>query len=161
MSTSGTTLWQTRIHLCPYKIRNSPACGTYVTLTCVSVFLSLKFTKLLVQSLKTVLLTFIMILNRFSKLLSRWRMRIYVGTHHLLLRTNTESVHRVKRLIPHPNFQHTSKGYDIGLIEIKPPVKFSSTAKPICLPSSDKEASTRDTCFATGWGLTKGLFYKV
>ncbi|EOB04249.1 Transmembrane protease, serine 9, partial [Anas platyrhynchos] len=55
-----------------------------------------------------------------------------------------------------------SLDYDVALLELNMPIKFSSTIKPICLPASSHIFHEGARCFITGWGSTKegGLMSK-
>ncbi|OPJ67998.1 transmembrane protease serine 9 isoform A [Patagioenas fasciata monilis] len=69
---------------------------------------------------------------------------------------------KIFRIYKHPFYNVYSLDYDVALLELNAPVKFSSTVRPICLPDSSHVFHEGDRCFITGWGSTKegGLMSK-
>ncbi|XP_032059648.1 transmembrane protease serine 9 [Aythya fuligula] len=69
---------------------------------------------------------------------------------------------KIFRIYKHPFYNVYSLDYDVALLELNMPVKFSSTIKPICLPASSHIFHEGARCFITGWGSTKegGLMSK-
>uniref|UniRef100_A0A8B9E9G3 Transmembrane serine protease 9 n=1 Tax=Anser cygnoides TaxID=8845 RepID=A0A8B9E9G3_ANSCY len=69
---------------------------------------------------------------------------------------------KIFRIYKHPFYNVYSLDYDVALLELNTPVKFSSTIKPICLPDSSHIFHEGARCFITGWGSTKegGLMSK-
>lgn len=52
----------------------------------------------------------------------------------------------------------TQWDYDIALMKLQEPIKFSSEISPICLPPQDVNLATIGSRgFVTGWGDTQGL----
>lgn len=62
---------------------------------------------------------------------------------------------KIFRIYKHPFYNVYSLDYDVALLELNTPVKFSSTIKPICLPDSSHIFHEGARCFITGWGSTK------
>ncbi|XP_025961183.2 transmembrane protease serine 9 isoform X1 [Dromaius novaehollandiae] len=71
-------------------------------------------------------------------------------------------VEKIFRIYKHPFYNVYSLDYDVALLELSMPVKFSSTIKPICLPDNSHIFHEEARCFITGWGSTKegGLMSK-
>ncbi|NWV26852.1 TMPS9 protease, partial [Origma solitaria] len=69
---------------------------------------------------------------------------------------------KIFRIYKHPFYNVYSLDYDVALLELSTPVKFSSTIRPICLPDNSHIFHEGARCFITGWGSTKegGLMSK-
>ncbi|XP_054038261.1 transmembrane protease serine 9 isoform X1 [Rissa tridactyla] len=69
---------------------------------------------------------------------------------------------KIFRIYKHPFYNVYSLDYDVALLELNMPVKFSNTIKPICLPDNSHIFHEGARCFITGWGSTKegGLMSK-
>ncbi|NWH70294.1 TMPS9 protease, partial [Piaya cayana] len=69
---------------------------------------------------------------------------------------------KIFRIYKHPFYNVYSLDYDVALLELTVPVKFSDTIKPICLPDNSHVFHEGARCFITGWGSTKegGLMSK-
>ncbi|NXT23322.1 TMPS9 protease, partial [Syrrhaptes paradoxus] len=69
---------------------------------------------------------------------------------------------KIFRIYKHPFYNVYSLDYDVALLELTMPMKFSNTIKPICLPDSSHIFHEGTRCFITGWGSTKegGLMSK-
>ncbi|XP_021172130.2 suppressor of tumorigenicity 14 protein homolog [Fundulus heteroclitus] len=62
---------------------------------------------------------------------------------------------KVKRIIPHPDYNLFTNDYDIALLELSEPLEFSNTIQPICLPSSSHVFPAGMSCWVTGWGTLR------
>ncbi|XP_009580418.1 PREDICTED: transmembrane protease serine 9-like, partial [Fulmarus glacialis] len=69
---------------------------------------------------------------------------------------------KIFRIYKHPFYNVYSLDYDVALLELNMPIKFSNTIKPICLPDNSHIFHEGARCFITGWGSTKegGLMSK-
>ncbi|NWR76480.1 TMPS9 protease, partial [Centropus unirufus] len=69
---------------------------------------------------------------------------------------------KIFRIYKHPFYNIYSLDYDVALLELTVPVRFSSTIKPICVPDNSHVFHEGARCFITGWGSTKegGLMSK-
>ncbi|XP_075300237.1 transmembrane protease serine 9 isoform X4 [Opisthocomus hoazin] len=69
---------------------------------------------------------------------------------------------KIFRIYKHPFYNVYSLDYDVALLELNTPVKFSNTIRPICLPDNSHIFHEGARCFITGWGSTKegGLMSK-
>lgn len=61
----------------------------------------------------------------------------------------------VKKIISHPDYNTMTFDYDIALLELSEPLKFSNTIQPICLPSSSHVFPAGMSCWVTGWGALR------
>ncbi|XP_026149232.1 suppressor of tumorigenicity 14 protein homolog isoform X3 [Mastacembelus armatus] len=61
----------------------------------------------------------------------------------------------LKRIITHPDYNQMTYDYDIALLELNEPLKFSNTIQPICLPSSSHVFPSGMSCWVTGWGALR------
>ncbi|KAM6395975.1 transmembrane protease serine 9 [Rhynochetos jubatus] len=64
-------------------------------------------------------------------------------------------IEKIFRIYKHPFYNVYSLDYDVALLELNMPVKFSNTIKPICLPDNSHIFHEGARCFITGWGSTK------
>ncbi|KAF9405012.1 hypothetical protein HW555_014054, partial [Spodoptera exigua] len=70
----------------------------------------------------------------------------------LLKRTDPKelwNIHKIKRIIPHPEYSAPSKYHDIALLETETEIKFAKNLLPACL---DVGKSNSRTAEASGWG---------
>ncbi|GFY45516.1 peptidase S1 domain-containing protein [Trichonephila inaurata madagascariensis] len=58
----------------------------------------------------------------------------------------------VARVIPHPDYQHSCKAHDIGLIELKKVFKCDFYTLPLCIPQKNY-TNERSRIITTGWGV--------
>uniref|UniRef100_A0A669QQG5 Peptidase S1 domain-containing protein n=1 Tax=Phasianus colchicus TaxID=9054 RepID=A0A669QQG5_PHACC len=84
----------------------------------------------------------------------------FLGTP--FLNGNDGKMEKIFRIYKHPFYNVYSLDYDVALLELSMPVRFSSTIKPICLPDNSHIFQEGARCFITGWGSTKegGLMTK-
>ncbi|KAH0626003.1 hypothetical protein JD844_034402 [Phrynosoma platyrhinos] len=64
-------------------------------------------------------------------------------------------VEKVSQIHRHPFYNAYTLDYDLALLELAVPLRYSGTIKPICLPDSTHRFGQGDHCFITGWGSTK------
>ena len=57
-------------------------------------------------------------------------------------------------IIVHHSFQRTSFDFDIALLHLAKPVKFTQIVRPICVPINNKNYQPGAKCFVAGWGHT-------
>lgn len=77
----------------------------------------------------------------------------FLGTP--FLNGNDGKMEKIFRIYKHPFYNVYSLDYDVALLELSAPVRFSSTIKPICLPDNSHIFQEGARCFITGWGSTK------
>ncbi|XP_038657385.1 transmembrane protease serine 2-like isoform X2 [Scyliorhinus canicula] len=80
---------------------------------------------------------------------SLWR--VYGG---ILRQTERRTVkaHAVEKFIRHEKFNKRNKDYDVALMKLKSPFKFSEIIRPVCLPNYGQGFQTADECWISGWG---------
>ncbi|XP_043831214.1 transmembrane protease serine 9 [Dromiciops gliroides] len=61
-------------------------------------------------------------------------------------------VEKVYRIYKHPFYNIYTLDYDVALLELSAPVKYTSVIKPICLPDHSHLFAEGTKCFITGWG---------
>ncbi|CRL05275.1 CLUMA_CG018249, isoform A [Clunio marinus] len=76
--------------------------------------------------------------------------RAFVGGHNIS-RDYTE-IKRIKKIIPHENFDIFTFNNDIALLELDTPLFYSSRVAPACLPSGEQEDFTDQLTLVAGWG---------
>ncbi|KAF7235921.1 Transmembrane protease serine 9 [Varanus komodoensis] len=71
-------------------------------------------------------------------------------------------VERIAQIRKHPFYNLYTLDYDVALLQLPSPLRYSSTIKPICLPDSSHVFAEGRHCIITGWGSTKegGLLSK-
>lgn len=74
--------------------------------------------------------------------------KVRVGEHDIKAKEGSESDIDVEHVIMHGKYGRLD--YDIALLKLAKPVKFSKYVQPICLPSADVKPGTK--CYITGWG---------
>merc|ERR1711970_1235542 len=79
---------------------------------------------------------------------------IVAGQHNIHLPDLHEEVRRVEVGIMHPNYTWNDKEFDIGLVKLNSPLRFSEYIQPINL-NNVPEPEPGTLCQATGWGLTQ------
>ncbi|XP_007559566.1 suppressor of tumorigenicity 14 protein isoform X1 [Poecilia formosa] len=62
---------------------------------------------------------------------------------------------KVKRIIPHPDYNEITHDYDIALLELEEVLTWSNTIQPICLPSPSHVFLAGLSCSVTGWGALR------
>ncbi|XP_063543888.1 trypsin-1-like [Cydia strobilella] len=62
---------------------------------------------------------------------------------------SASQVHRIRRIIKHPQYKAPSKYHDIALLEVENPIKLDFTTVPACL---DVFGGDHSKAVATGWG---------
>ncbi len=81
----------------------------------------------------------------------------YVGKHRVNQTDPHEQKLEVKQLHIHPKYRagnRTDPGdYDMALVQLNKPIKFSEQVRPICLADMDMFKPGHE-CVLTGWGYT-------
>ncbi|KAF9405411.1 hypothetical protein HW555_013839 [Spodoptera exigua] len=70
----------------------------------------------------------------------------------LLKRTDPKelwNIHKIKRIIPHPEYSAPSKYHDIALLETETEINFGKNLLPACLDTGTNKENTAE---ASGWG---------
>ncbi|XP_067329728.1 transmembrane protease serine 9 isoform X1 [Anolis sagrei] len=66
-----------------------------------------------------------------------------------------EKVRQVAQLHRHPFYNAFTLDYDLALLRLDRPLRFSPTLRPICLPEGADRLAPGAQCVITGWGSTK------
>ncbi|XP_068425211.1 suppressor of tumorigenicity 14 protein homolog [Clinocottus analis] len=61
----------------------------------------------------------------------------------------------LRKIISHPDYNQMTFDYDVALLELSEPLKFTNTIQPICLPASTHVFPAGTSCWVTGWGLLR------
>lgn len=76
---------------------------------------------------------------------------VYLGLHSQS-ETSTATLKGVKRIIPHPRYDHVSYDNDLALMELDSPVILNQNIWPICLPEPTHDFPVGKSVWITGWG---------
>ncbi|NWV79704.1 TMPS5 protease, partial [Dasyornis broadbenti] len=60
----------------------------------------------------------------------------------------------VREIIPHPLYNDSSLDYDIALMRLQVPLRFSGAIRAVCLPPSRQDLLQGTQCWVSGWGST-------
>ena len=63
-----------------------------------------------------------------------------------------EQVIEIEQIITHEQYNPSTYDYDIALMKLKTPIKFTPRVRPVCLPDDDMDFSAGTNCYVTGWG---------
>ncbi|KAG9466964.1 hypothetical protein GDO78_015824 [Eleutherodactylus coqui] len=78
---------------------------------------------------------------------------IYLGAYQLSDLQNPETESRTaEKIIVHPDFTNEGSSGDIALVKLGNPVNFTTSIRPVRLPSEAVRLSEGTLCWATGWG---------
>uniref|UniRef100_A0A8C6VB41 Peptidase S1 domain-containing protein n=1 Tax=Naja naja TaxID=35670 RepID=A0A8C6VB41_NAJNA len=64
-------------------------------------------------------------------------------------------VEKISQIHKHPFYNGYMLDYDVALLELAAPLRYTSTVRPICLPDRTHIFSEGRPCVITGWGSTK------
>ena len=77
---------------------------------------------------------------------------LMTGEHDVNRKEGYEQIIQVEKIIKHPNYDSYTLDYDVALVKLKNPFKFTINVRPVCLPTTDFAPGT--DCYITGWGHT-------
>ncbi|EOA92756.1 Anionic trypsin-2, partial [Anas platyrhynchos] len=77
---------------------------------------------------------------------------IRLGKHNLFTREWGEERKMVQKLVPHPNYNPSTKDNDIMLIKLLTPVTLTERIQPVPVASCPPVPGT--SCTTSGWGAT-------
>uniref|UniRef100_A0A3P8T8K2 ST14 transmembrane serine protease matriptase n=1 Tax=Amphiprion percula TaxID=161767 RepID=A0A3P8T8K2_AMPPE len=83
---------------------------------------------------------------------SNWQ--TYSGMHDQYKQDDVQR-RPLKRIISHPDYNRMTFDYDIALLELSEPLKFTDTIRPICLPAPSHVFPAGMSCWVTGWGALR------
>ena len=81
------------------------------------------------------------------------RMNAVAGEHRPGSSNNNRQTRRVRRQIPHPNYNSRNEDFDIALLELDSAFTLNTCVRPLPLPSSEVRVGTM--CTISGWGDTR------
>ncbi|XP_025114509.1 transmembrane protease serine 9-like [Pomacea canaliculata] len=85
----------------------------------------------------------------------RWK--VVAGKHHLGQVDTHTQLFRVKRLVMHEQFLHTTViDNDIALLLLDHSLNYTHHVRPICLSPTEQKLSSGHGCVMAGWGSTEG-----
>ncbi|XP_053222675.1 transmembrane protease serine 5 isoform X2 [Podarcis raffonei] len=61
----------------------------------------------------------------------------------------------VEKAVPHPNYSSRSPNYDIAMLKLKEPLRFSDTVGAVCLPQYHQDIPSGSTCWISGQDTTR------
>lgn len=80
---------------------------------------------------------------------------VILGAHDVYDKNSTTDIaYFAQEIIIHPDFNFTTKGYDVALIKVNTTIQYTDAISPICL--SDTPPVPGQTLEIAGWGLTLG-----
>ncbi|PRD32124.1 UNVERIFIED_CONTAM: Transmembrane protease serine 6 [Trichonephila clavipes] len=87
--------------------------------------------------------------------------KIVLGAHGKFTKTPYEQTRISARVISYPDLEgddirRYTITHDISLIKLNAPVTFNKGVQPACLPSLGWHAEPGWSCYATGWGVSRG-----
>ncbi|XP_012590378.1 PREDICTED: serine protease 38, partial [Condylura cristata] len=89
----------------------------------------------------------------FSRHMNVRALDVYVGLVDLEVAGRHTQWFEVHQVILHPTFKmYHPVGGDIALLQLKSPIEFSDSVRPVCLPPPDVDLLNL-SCWTTGWGL--------
>ncbi|CAJ1064567.1 transmembrane protease serine 2 [Xyrichtys novacula] len=80
--------------------------------------------------------------------------RVYSGDVSLT-RLSFGTGTRVRKIINHEKYDSDTNDNDIALLRLDSPLTFSSSVKPVCLPSAGVDLSPERQAWVTGWGALR------
>ena len=74
-------------------------------------------------------------------------------------RDPTESLHHVRSILMHQDYNNQTMRNDIALIQLVEPIQFTDYVMPVCIPPTRRRVVTvGDVCYSLGWGDTMGRY---
>ncbi|XP_033028424.1 transmembrane protease serine 5 [Lacerta agilis] len=89
----------------------------------------------------------------------KWQMRLsgwvaFAGLEdHTSVKEQVEVA--VEKAIPHPNYSSSSPDYDIAMLKLKEPLRFSDTVGAVCLPQYHQDIPSGSTCWILAQDTTR------
>ncbi|XP_065762497.1 granzyme B-like isoform X1 [Muntiacus reevesi] len=77
---------------------------------------------------------------------------VTLGAHNIKKKERTQQVIRVRRAIPHPDYNDKDFSNDIMLLKLERKAKQTSAVKPLSLPRAMARVKPGQTCSVAGWG---------
>ncbi|KAJ8266611.1 hypothetical protein GJAV_G00132470 [Gymnothorax javanicus] len=80
---------------------------------------------------------------------------VYLGLHVQHVIDKSTVLRKLKRIIPHPDYDSITSDNDIALMEMDSEVPLNNHIWPICLPTASFSFPPGTKVWITGWGLTR------
>jgi len=77
-----------------------------------------------------------------------------LGEHNTRLNEGNEEVITLSRVFNHPLYNKKTLDYDIAILKLSKPVKYTKYIRPACVPSSGFKIDSGKEAFVSGWGRT-------
>ncbi|CAH2275247.1 acrosin-like, partial [Pelobates cultripes] len=77
------------------------------------------------------------------------------GHEYLQLLEEEVQIRSIQCYVQHEKYNPRTEAYDLALIELNKPVKYTDFVQPACLPGSTVDISTLHPCYISGWGITQ------
>ncbi|XP_066468940.1 elastase-1-like [Tiliqua scincoides] len=81
--------------------------------------------------------------------------RVVIGIHRLDRYQSQMVMSRVSAITIHSDYGKNSFENDIALLKLIRTIEYSDYIQPICLPKASVLVTRMNSCYVTGWGLTK------
>ncbi|XP_053450440.1 granzyme H-like [Nycticebus coucang] len=81
-------------------------------------------------------------------------MNVTLGAHNIKKQEKTQQVIRVRRRIPHPDYNAITLANDIMLLQLERKAKRTPAVQPLKLPSNTGGVMPTMVCSVSGWGQT-------
>uniref|UniRef100_H0WG77 Peptidase S1 domain-containing protein n=1 Tax=Otolemur garnettii TaxID=30611 RepID=H0WG77_OTOGA len=81
-------------------------------------------------------------------------MNVTLGAHNIQRWEETQQVIRVRRAIPHPDFDPNTLANDIMLLQLERKARWNAAVQPIRLPRVTSRVTPGMVCNVAGWGQT-------
>ncbi|XP_054931569.1 uncharacterized protein Rtca isoform X4 [Dermacentor andersoni] len=78
------------------------------------------------------------------------------GSHDLVRDDAGVQIRRVSSYATHNNYRPDDLTHDVAVIKLSLPVNYTAHVRPVCLPGAGQQLAVNTTCFASGWGNTRG-----
>ncbi|KAM5338614.1 granzyme B-like [Glossophaga mutica] len=77
---------------------------------------------------------------------------VTLGAHNIQQPEKTQQVIRVRRAVPHPDYNAKHISNDIMLLQLEKNIKPTNAVKPLCLPRGKNRLCPGQKCTVAGWG---------
>ncbi|KAL1437797.1 hypothetical protein MTO96_048644 [Rhipicephalus appendiculatus] len=81
---------------------------------------------------------------------------VKLGSHSLADDDASVQIRRVSTYATHNRLQPDDLTHDVAVLKLSPPVNYTAHVRPVCLPGPGQQLPVNTTCYATGWGNTRG-----
>lgn len=81
---------------------------------------------------------------------------VKLGSHSLAHDDASVQIRSVSTYALHSNFQPHDLTHDVAVLKLSPPVNYTAHVRPVCLAGAGQQLPVNTTCYASGWGNTRG-----